>query len=317
MTDHDAPTGANEPGCPLAPTGLWVRAQVRQSRRHRDGLLLALEPLDPHRPGRLSAVLSGTFLRQIEAASGVLLDPDHLVGEHTLLLTLVVDPLLGLTGQVLGLERGAFLQAWREQDATAQAALQAHGLWERQRKLPAPHKLRRVVLIEPDDGTPHPLGATLSRWYEQGLLELIRLPVAYEEPGSVVALHEAFGAVFDQWDWGTLDAVVVEPGLGFAHRVLSDEGLMRRIAVLPVPVLFRRAGAPTLLDGVAFRACGTAEALLADLTGILRGELRTGGYARLTAIARALGPDPAAPVPASVSDAPPDPSPARQGPLFD
>ncbi len=68
MTDHDAPSGANEPGCPLAPTGLWVRAQVRQSRRHRDGLLLALEPLDPHRPGRLSAVLSGTFLRQIEAA---------------------------------------------------------------------------------------------------------------------------------------------------------------------------------------------------------------------------------------------------------
>ncbi len=59
------------------------------------------------------------------------------------------------------------------------------------------------MLIEPDDGTPHPLGATLSRWYEQGLLELIRLPVAYEEPGSVGALHEAFGAVFDQWDWGT------------------------------------------------------------------------------------------------------------------
>ena len=125
MTDHDAPSGANEPGCALTPTGLWVRAQVRQSRRHRDGLLLALEPLDPHRPGRLSAVLSGPFLRQIEAASGVLLDPDHLVGEHTLLLTVVVDPLLGLTGQVLGLERGAFLQAWREQDRTARAALEA------------------------------------------------------------------------------------------------------------------------------------------------------------------------------------------------
>lgn len=317
MTDHDAHSGASEPACALTPTGLWVRAQVRQSRRHRDGLLLGLEPLDPHRPGRLSAVLSGPFLRQIEAASGVLLDPDHLVGEHTLLLTLVIDPLLGLTGQVLGLERGAFLQAWREQDRTAQAALEAHGLWECQRKLPAPHKLRRVVLIEPDDGAPHPLGMTLARWFEQGLLELIRLPVAYEEPGSVAALHEAFGAAYDQWHWGSLDAVVVEPGPGFAHRALSDEGLMRRIAVLPVPVLFRRAGAPTLLDGVAFRACDTAEALLADLTEILRGELRTRGYARLCAIARTIGPDPVASAPASASDAPADPSTARQGPLFD
>ena len=317
MTDHDAPSGANEPGCALTPTGLWVRAQVRQSRRHRDGLLLALEPLDPHRPGRLSAVLSGPFLRQIEAASGVLLDPDHLVGEHTLLLTLVVDPLLGLTGQVLGLERGVFLQAWREQDRTAQAALEADGLWHRQRGFPVPQKLRRVVLIEPDDGVPHPLGTTLARWYDQGLLELIRLPIPYEEPGSVAALHEAFGATYDQWDWGTLDAVMVEPGLGFAHRALSDEGLMRRIAVLPVPVLFRRAGAPTLLDGVAFRACDTAEALLAGLTEILRGELRTGGYARLSAIARALGPDPIASAPASASDAPAAPGPTRQGPLFD
>ncbi|MGU3384479.1 hypothetical protein ACLBYG_08225 [Methylobacterium sp. D53M] len=317
MTDHDAPSGANEPGCALTPTGLWVRAQVRQSRRHRDGLLLALEPLDPHRPGRLSAVLSGPFLRQIEAASGVLLDPDHLVGEHTLLLTLVVDPLLGLTGQVLGLERGAFLQAWREQDRIAQAALEADGLWDRQRGFPVPQKLRRVVLIEPDDAAPHPIGATLARWYEQGLIELIRLPVAYEEPGSVAALHEAFAAVYDQWDWGTLDAVVVEPGLGFAHRALSDEGLMRRIAVLPVPVLFRRVSAPTLIDGVAFRACDTAEALLADLTEILRGELRTGGYVRLAAIARALGPDPVATAPASASEAPTDPGPTRQGPLFD
>lgn len=317
MTDHDAPSGANEPGCVLTPTGLWVRAQVRQSRRHRDGLLLGLEPLDPHRPGRFSAVLSGPFLRQIEAASGVLLDPDHLVGEHTLLLTLVIDPLLGLTGQVLGLERGAFLQAWREQDRTAQAALEADGLWDRQRGFPVPHKLRRVVLIEPDDAAPHTLGATLARWYEQGLLELIRLPVPYEEPGSVAALHEAFGAAYDQFDWGTLDAVVVEPGSGFAHRALSDEGLMRRIAVLPVPVLFRRAGAPTLLDGVAFRAHDTAEALLAHLTGILRGELRTGGYARLVAIARALGPDPVASAPASEADASADPGPARQGPLFD
>ncbi len=312
MTDQNV-LSAHEPDRALAPTGLWVRAQVRQSRRHQDGLLLALEPLDPHRPGRLSAVLTGEFISQVEAASGVLLDPHRLVGEHTLLLTLVVDPLLGLTGQVLGLERGSFLQAWREQDAGAQAALEAHGLWGRQSSLPTPKKLRRVVLIEPDDGAPHPLGGTLARWYDQGIIELIRLPVAYEEPGSVAALHEAFGSAFDQWEWGTLDTVVVEPGLGFAHRALSDESLMRRIAVLPVPVLFRRAGAPTLLDGMAFRACDTAEAILTVLTEILRGEIRAGGQPRLEAIAREIGAAPAA----TVSEAPSDLEASRQGPLFD
>lgn len=311
MTDPHAPSGANEPGYAVEPTGLWVRARIQQARRHMDGLLLTLEPLDPHRPGKLAAVLSRDFIQQCEAASGVVLDLDHLVGEHTLLLTLVVDPLLGLSGRIIGLDRGCFLKAWTEQDGSVQAALDAHGLWGRQRGLPAPKKLRRVVLIEPDDGAPHPLADELARWFDRGILELIRLPVAYEELGSVAALHEAFGTAYDQWEWGTLDAVIVEPGPGFAFRALSDESLMRRIAVLPVPVLYRRAGAPTLLDGMAFRVLDSAEEILAVLTQVLRGELRTGGLSRLQAIACEIGPVLAADPGLT------DPGPASQGPLFD
>ncbi len=311
MTDPHAPAGAHEPGCALEPTGFWVRARVQHARRHMDGLLLTLEPLDTHRPGKLAAVLSRDFIHQCEAASGVVLDLDHLVGEHTLLLTLIVDPLLGLSGRIIGLDRGCFLKAWAEQDAGVQAALEANRLWGRQRGLPAPRKLRRVVLIEPDDGAPQRLGDELARWFDQGILELIRLPVAYEEPGSVAALHEAFGMAYDQFEWGTLDAVIVEPGPGFAFRALSDESLMRRIAVLPVPVLYRRAGVPTLLDGMAYRALDTAEEILRILNEVLRGELRTGGLSRLQAIAREIGPVPAADPKLT------DQGPASQGPLFD
>ncbi len=306
MTDDTVPAGANEPGCVTEPPGLWVRARVERPRRHQDGLLFELQPLDPDRPGRMNAYLSGDFIRQIQGATGVLLDPHGIAGEHTLLLTLDVDPLLGVCGQIVGFKRGAFLPGWAERDAAVREAMEADRLWDRQHNLPAPGRLRRVFLVEPDDGAPHPLGDELARWWDLGAIELIRHPVAFEEPGSVAALHDAIGCAYDQYEWGTLDAVLVEPGSGFAFRALSDDGLMRRIAVLPVPVLTRRAGAPTLLDGLAHRSFDDPSEIRTFLASILREELRLANRRRLEAISALLKAEPAA-----------NKTPHFHGPLFD
>ena len=311
MTRHDTPlTGANETGCTLEVTGLWVRARVERPRRHADGLLFDLRPLDPGRAGCLTAFLSAAFIQQIQEASGVLLDADSLAGEHMLMLTLVVDPLLGVRGQIIGFDRGAFLPEWVEQDAAVREAMEAAYLWQRQHDLPLPRRLRRVFLIEPDDGAPHPLGDALARWWACGAIELIRHPVAFEQPGSVGALRHAFDCAIDQYEWGSLDLVIVEPGSGFAFRALSDDGLMRQAAVLPVPIVTHRAGVPTLIEDMAFRSFDHSDEILAFLSGILREELRRADRPRLAAIAELVEAPPAA-------DATAETQPFVQGPLFD
>ncbi|WP_449409283.1 hypothetical protein [Methylobacterium komagatae] len=235
-----------------------------------------------------------------------MLHEEDLVGDHTVLLTLTVDPLLGLTGRIIGLDRGLMLGVWAERDAQAREALDANGLWERQRELPMPRRLRRVFLIEPDDSAPHAIGEGLARWHELGMIALIRHSLAFEEPDSVAALHRALDAAEGQWEWGTLDAVIVEPGTGFAFRALSDAGLAHRLCEFPVPILTHRTRPVTLLDGLAFRSFDTAPELAALLIEILQRELREANRPRLEAIARELEAAPA------VEDRP-----ANGGALFD
>jgi len=264
MTHHDMPADADATACALEPDGLWVRATASRPRRHRDGWLFDLQALDPTRSGRLTAFMSADFTDQIEQASGILLHEEDLVGDHTVLLTLTVDPLLGLTGRIIGLDRGLMLRTWAERDARVREALDANGLWERQRELPMPRRLRRVFLLEPDDGAPQALADGLARWHELGMIALIRHPLAFEEPGSVAALHRALDSAEGQWEWGTLDAVIVEPGTGFAFRALSDPGLAQRLCEFPVPILTHRTRPVTLLDGLAFRSFDTAAHCASD-----------------------------------------------------
>ncbi|MCJ2106276.1 hypothetical protein MKK70_12980 [Methylobacterium sp. E-041] len=309
-TDHDAPTGANEPGRPHEPPGLRVRARVERPRRHKDGLVLELHPVDPDRTGRLQAFLSGDLIRQIQDATGILLDPGAIVGEHELTVTVTAEPLGNLTAGVAGFVRDAFLTGWAEQDAAVRDGLEADYLWVRQHDLPIPRRLRRVFLIEPDDGAQHPLIDALAHWWDQGAIELIRHPIAFEQPGSVAALRHAFDCAVDQYEWGSLDVVVVDPGFGFAFRELSDDELMRQVAVLPVPVITRRASSPTLLDGLAHRCFDHPDEILAFLAGILRQELRLADRARLEAIAELIE---AIPEPKRKAKTPR----SEKGPLFD
>ncbi|WP_198580436.1 hypothetical protein [Methylorubrum sp. DB1722] len=306
MTHHDMPADADATACALEPTGLWVRATASRPRRHRDGWLFDLQALDPTRSGRLTAFMSADFTDQIEQASGIMLHEEDLVGDHTVLLTLTVDPLLGLTGRIIGLDRGLMLRAWAERDARVRESLDTNGLWDRQHELPMPRRLRRVFLIEPDDGAPHAIADGLARWHELGMIALIRHPLAFEEPGSVAALHRALDAAEGQLEWGTLDAVIVEPGTGFAFRALSDAGLAERLCTFPVPILAHRTRPETLLDGLAFRSFDTAPELAAMLIEILHRELREADRPRLEAIARELEPAPMA-----------EDRPADGGALFD
>lgn len=74
----------------------------------------------------------------------------------------------------------------------------------------------------------------LARWHDLGMIALIRHPLAFEEPDSVAALHRALDAAEGQLEWGTLDAVIVEPGnrLGAPFRlpVQASSATSRRLS---------------------------------------------------------------------------------------
>lgn len=289
MTSHNVPQGANAIARLMEPTGITVRAEVSRPRRHRDGWQFELSPLDRSRTGRLSAFMSDGFARQIEDASGMLFHAEDLLGQHEVMLTVSMDALLGLTARIIGLDRGILVEAWNRQDAALEAALIEEGVWQAQRALPRPQRLRRLLMIAPDAGaTTGAISGILSRWADLGMITLIRWPVAFEEPGSLKVLHQTLEAAADQVEWGTADALIVDRGPGFAFRALSDPDLLRRLCRFPVPILTLQGSHPNLLDRLVWRAFESVEAMEAALTDILREEVRPAGRERLDAIVHEL-----------------------------
>ncbi|KQP40331.1 hypothetical protein ASF34_10945 [Methylobacterium sp. Leaf106] len=283
------PQGANAVARLAEPTGITVRAEISRLRRHRDGWQFELSPLDRSRAGRLSAFMSDGFAQQIEDASGMLFHAQDLLGQHEVMLTVSMDALLGLTARIIGLDRGILVEAWNRQDAALEAALIAEGVWQAQRALSRPQRLRRVLLIEPDAGaSTGAISGILSRWADLGMIALIRWSVAFEEPGSLEVLHQTLEAATDQVEWGTADALIVDRGPGYAFRALSDPALVRRLCQFPVPILTLQGGHPNLLDRLAWHAFETTEAMEAVLTDILREEVRPAGRERLDSIVREL-----------------------------
>ena len=289
MTSHTVPQGANAVARLMEPAGITVRAEISRPRRHRDGWQFELSPLDRSRTGRLSAFMSDGFAQQIEDASGMLFHAEDLLGQHEVMLTVSMDALLGLTARIIGLDRGILVEARKRQDAALESALIAEGVWQAQRALPRPQRLRRVLLIEPDSGArTGAIGGILSRWAGLGMITLIRWSVAFEEPGSLEVLHQTLEAAADQVEWGTADALIVDRGPGYAFRALSDPALVRRLCQFPVPILTLQGGHPNLLDRLAWHAFETTEAMEAALTDILSEEVRPAGRERLDAIVREL-----------------------------
>jgi len=295
MTHHDVPTGANAPACAFEPTGLSLGADASQPPGHPGAWLFKARALDSHRPGPLTLFLPGHFTTLIEQASGMLLHPDDLVGSHTLMVTLTMDPVLGLTVRVIGLDRGITLRTWARDDGAVRASLEADGSWDAQRALPVPRQLRRVILIEPDDGAPHPVGTQLDRWAERGMLVVHRERVAFEEPGAVDCLRQAFERAKDMHDWVAVDAVILTRGSGFAFRFLSDRDIVQMCCSLGVPVLVQRGRLPTLIDDAGWRSFDSGEALNDALAEILRTEVRQANLPRLEAIVEELTRDQAVP----------------------
>ena len=127
------------------------------------------------------------------------------------------------------------------------------------------------------------------------MLVVHRERVAFEEPGAVDCLRQAFERAKDMHDWVTVDALILTRGSGFAFRVLSDRDIVRMCCSLRVPILVQRGRLPTLIDDAAWRSFDSGEALNDVLAEILRTEVTEANLPRLEAIVDELARDQAGP----------------------
>ena len=137
------------------------------------------------------------------------------------------------------------------------------------------------------------------------MLVVHRERVAFEEPGAVDCLRQAFERAKDMHDWVAVDALILTRGSGFAFRVLSDPDIVRLCCSLRMPILVQRGRLPTLIDEAAWHSFDTGEGLNQALLEILRTEVREANLPRLEAIVDELARDQA------------DPAADPQGPLYD
>lgn len=305
MTNETDLPGDGEPeACACAMVA--IRCVIGGPRSSHDGWRLDLRAVDPARRGRLTAVLPTSLVAGIEARTGHPLRSEDLVGEHVVQLTVTVDPDGELLGRIvdldLAVEHDDVLRARSQRDEAVKARLAADGLLSLQGSMPQIDRLRRVATIEPQDGRPREASAQLADWEVQGLLTLLPFPVAFDGPHAVADLHHALDDAYGQYEWGSLDALIVILDGVRDLDAFSNETLLRRFCEFPVPILVVRPDRPTLLCELAHLVVDGAAELVSQLTVILQRELRLADYPRLAAIARTL----------------PSSAPAtRQGPLFE
>lgn len=290
------------------PTHVRIRAMLQAPRHDGISWNCELRAIDPARRGLLAAILAAGLVARIEARTGHPLRAEDLVGEHVLDLAVTVDPAGELIGQIVDLDivhlhdevlRTATATA---RDEAIRARLTAEGNWSAQRALARIDRLRRVALIEPrDNGSPEG-SLRLADWQARGMLTLLGYPIDFDGPRVLGDLNRAIDSVEGQFEWGTLDALIVVLDAHCNLAALQDEALLRRLCTLPVPIVVAQPDRPILLAEFAHVALASAEELIVYLEAILRRELRSSDYARLAVIAEAF---------------PPDASAMRQGPLFE
>lgn len=137
-------------------------------------------------------------------------------------------------------------------------ALEAEGLWELQRRLPAPADFTRVAVVAPEGSAGvEDFLREADRLAAHGLCAFEVFHAPFEGDNAPRLLPDALvraGAA-------AVDAVVVVRGGGAASGIawLNHEAIVRAAAALPVPLItgIGHERDRTLLDDLAHTACGT------------------------------------------------------------
>ena len=151
-------------------------------------------PAAPRR--RRCAAFLGTRERDAIARKlGAPLEPAHLVG---LTVVLQVEPEFhprwGMGGRVVDLSQALRESLMRRVIEEIRARLRREGLYDRQRRLPVPPDVVRVMVIHPAGAAGHAdVAGELARWQAAGIIQVTSLPAPFEGPRAAPELVAALG----------------------------------------------------------------------------------------------------------------------------
>ena len=153
--------------------------------------------------------------------------------------------------------------------------LKAEGLYDRQRRLPMPLDITRVVVIHPANAASWAdVSTQLMSWQQAGILTVQSLPAAFEGPR---ASQELVGALMQartpDVSGQRPDLIVLVRGGGARSGLmaLDNEAVARTICTSPIPVLtgLGHASDHSLLEDVAALRADTPSKALAQLATLI------------------------------------------------
>ena len=302
----DGPHGASAPTMTVAaflahvagllraglPRQVWLEASVVGVRSSRYGHTLELVDPIAGQGASLRAFLPTAVLQAVRVEVGAGFDPALLAGMTTVaLIEPSFDPRWHLGARVVALARSATASLRRRLVEQAMAALKREGLWDRQRRLPAPADVPRIVVVHPAGAAGWAdVAARLARWQAAGVIAIRSVAVPFEGERAAAALVRALTeAVAPGLDGQRPDLVLLVRGGGAREGLaaLDEEAVARAVCLCPVPVVCGTGHSidTTLADGCAWRRVDTPTAAAALVTGLGAAAARaaTGDHAAIIA----------------------------------
>jgi exodeoxyribonuclease VII large subunit len=181
----------------------------------------------------------------------------------------------GLTLHVDGIDPNYTLGDLEARKRQIRQQLQADGIFDRNRQLPAPWDYRALLVVSP------PRAAGLGdfardadRLQRHGLCEAVYAHSRFEGEGAPASIREAIEAALATWPADTLpDAIVIIRGGGAVNDLawLNDYELARSICLSPVPVLtgIGHERDSTILDEVAHQRFDTPSKVVAGIQALI------------------------------------------------
>lgn len=248
---------------------VWTRVEVLRVSGKNGHIYLELTERDPE--GRVLAKAVGTLwasvaqrvLPEFERATGVQLAP----GIQLLVLARpVFKAQYGFSIDISGIDPSYTLGRLEAHKREIRQALQAEGVFERNRQLPAPWTYARVLVLAPQDAAG--LGdfdAEARRLQRASLCEFIYLHSRFQGEGAAAEMLQALRTqALDG-----LDALIIIRGGGAVNDLawLNDLALARWVCTCPVPVLtgIGHERDSTILDEVAHHSFDTPSKVAAAI----------------------------------------------------
>ncbi|NPC57827.1 exodeoxyribonuclease VII large subunit [Caenimonas sp. S4] len=276
--------------------GVWTRAEVLRVQARDGNVYLELSERDSEgrvlakAPAAIWARTAGRILPDFERATGA-----HLAAGIKLLVLAkpVFRAQFGFSLEVTGVDPSYTVGDLEAQKRRIRERLQGEGLFDRNKRLPAPWDFTSVLVVSPEAAAGlGDFAKEAGRLQEAGVCAFTYVHSRFQGPGAVSEILAALREATDAAGAEAFDAVIIIRGGGPVNDLawLNDYALAKFVCACRVPVLtgIGHERDSTLLDEVAHKSFDTPSKVIAGIEAHIAGRVRQAGEAFDRVLAESL-----------------------------